>query len=193
MLTPDHSTDDEIAWRIAIALALALPNPPDWARWAAGWTAPCTCDPYRGDDGFGSRMYHNSKCIDPGALAERGHLALRERRYIEARATPVPAPWDVDAYLADCARRQVEPGPMPSLEWTGPDGFGWSARRVDRGIYVEFFDSAEAFAGWQSWDNVMDWYTTADWDETHSAKVPLAVSARIVTLATAAAEARGGT
>lgn len=38
---------------------------------------------------------------------------------------PVPAPWDADAYRADCARRGVDPGPLPSLEHDNPTGYEW--------------------------------------------------------------------
>lgn len=32
-------------------------------------------------------------------------------------AAPIPDPSDAAAYLADCTRRCVEPGPSPSLAW----------------------------------------------------------------------------
>lgn len=36
-----------------------------------------------------------------------------------ADSAPVPDPLDADAYLADCRRRGVEPGPLPALSWAG--------------------------------------------------------------------------
>ena len=39
---------------------------------------------------------------------------------------PVPDPSDGAAYLADCARRGVEPGPLPSLEYRPDAGLWWA-------------------------------------------------------------------
>ncbi|MGL4809237.1 MAG: hypothetical protein ACRC4O_10880 [Giesbergeria sp.] len=87
---------DPRAWRVAIALALALPEPPDWALWAAG------------------RMRSS-----PGRAADT--------------AIP-PAPWDAAAYLADCARRGVEPGPLPSQHGRTASGLRWLAK-VDEVLF----------------------------------------------------------
>ena len=103
------------AWRVAAALALACEL--DWGRWAAGWTAQCTCEPYRGRDGKGSRLYHNDRCISESAMDERGIADSARDPYVEHRATPVADPSDAAAYLADCARRGVEPGPLPAREY----------------------------------------------------------------------------
>ncbi len=40
----------------------------------------------------------------------------------------IPDPSDAEAYRADCARRGVDPGPMPALEYVGDgDGVEWLA------------------------------------------------------------------
>lgn len=102
-------TDTNItAWRVAAALALACGL--DWGRWAAGLTADVRMVPFRYDDGF---PVCEGWCLwpDDGACP----LYVSEA---EARAHAVPDPSDGAAYLADCARRGVEPGPLPSLEYT---------------------------------------------------------------------------
>jgi hypothetical protein len=86
-----------LPWRIAAALARE--SGLDWARWAYGETST-NCPPgFQYDGGTYNGI--------PGWLP-----------------TPVPDPSDAEAYRADCARRQVEPGPMPALEHVG-DGVEW--------------------------------------------------------------------
>lgn len=89
--------------------------------------------------------------------------------------TPVPAPWDADAYRADCWRRNVEPGPLPSLSWTGEDGFGWRVIRTG----VVFYAWADHIATWDPDDDVLAFVSA----------YPRELVARIVTLATAAKRA----
>jgi hypothetical protein len=64
--------------------------------------------------------------LDWGAWA---HDAMRtwsdEEWFRTKRHEPVPDPSDAEAYRADCARRGVEPGPMPALSGVGDDVF-WS-------------------------------------------------------------------
>lgn len=88
-----------IARRVAAALALACGL--DWGRWAAGLTADrCTCGLARvAGDAATNKLSHCSPCgvYDP--------------------PTPVADPFKVEAYLADCARRGVEPGPLPTMRY----------------------------------------------------------------------------
>lgn len=79
---------DPRSWRVATALAHVTGL--DWARWAKGVCNCCRSMCCRG------RICHTCK----GDACD-----------------PVPAPWDTDAYLADCRRRGVEPGSLPSLTW----------------------------------------------------------------------------
>lgn len=185
-------TPDPRAWRVAIALALALPEPPDWARWASGETADprpatwwCTGCERDGAPDFGAHVPTWSTraycrvCID-----DVSDPTMRPN----GSPTPVPAPWDVPAYLADCARRGVEPGPLPSLEWTGPDGFGWKVCTSEGGSpYVEFTWCGDDVASWVSMFDEVEFYT----DEDGRARVSFSREfvGRIVTLATAAAKA----
>lgn len=120
---------DPRAWRVAIALALALPEPPDWALWASGETADprpatwwCTRCEREGRPDFGAHV---------PTWSTRAYCRVCIDEYVDptmkpaGSPTPVPAPWDVPAYLADCARRQVEPGPLPSLEYVPTTGLWW--------------------------------------------------------------------
>lgn len=121
-------TDTNItAWRVAAALALACGL--DWGRWAAGLTADVRMVPFRYDDGF---PVCEGWCLwpDDGACP----LYVSEA---EARAHAVPDPSDGAAYLADCARRGVEPGPLPSLEYGRcGDRVWWAVFNEHRGLSV---------------------------------------------------------
>ncbi|MBK8129125.1 MAG: hypothetical protein IPK53_09365 [bacterium] len=75
------------AWRVAAALALACNL--DWGRWVAGRDGWC------GRRTCPPDLDGQCRCASP----------------------PVADPSDVDAYLADCARRGVEPGPLPAREY----------------------------------------------------------------------------
>jgi hypothetical protein len=88
-----------------------------------------------------------------------------------------PRPWDADVYRADCARRQVEPGPLPSLEWTGPDGLGWSVHAYGGRITISFRRGSFDLATWRADAEALVWHDTS---------VPLDVVARIVRLSIAA-------
>ncbi len=162
------------AWRVAAALALACGL--DWGRWAAGLTAepePRTIDPWT-----------TMPCDACGCE----HQATRSRTKIarvflcgacEAvgatgwTATPVADPSDVDAYLDDCARRGVEPGPLPSLSWTSDDGrVKWSVDGPPTYVLVRVAAVALEYAdgiagrGWypvacRSFGVASDWYGAA--------------------------------
>ena len=90
-----------LPWRIAAALAREL----DWARWAYGETARCDC-------------WTNSRNVHDDGCSQSGKPFVRS-------VVPVPDPSDAEAYRADCARRGVEPGPMPALSFDNPTGYGW--------------------------------------------------------------------
>jgi hypothetical protein len=102
--------------------------------------------------------------------------------------TPVPDPSDAEAYRADCARRGVEPGPMPALAWTGPDGLGWSVASYDG--RVRFAHDAVDVAVWHSSDDAIEWLARPGYAAL-SVDVPREVVARLSALATAAARAMG--
>jgi hypothetical protein len=97
--------------------------------------------------------------------------------------TPVPDPSDAEAYRADCARRGVDPGPMPALSWTGPDGFGWSVASYDG--RVRFARDAVDVAVWHSSDDAVEWLARPGYAAL-SVDVPREVVARVVALATTA-------
>ncbi len=84
------------AWRVAAALALACGL--DWGRWVAGRDGWC------GRRTCPPDLDGQCRCASP----------------------PVPDPSDAAAYLADCARRGVEPGPLPSLEYRPGAGLWWA-------------------------------------------------------------------
>lgn len=88
------------AWRVAAALALACGL--DWGRWARSRRPNPNCDLCWGRggerDGDVPDQWYPCECL-----------------------RPVPDPSDGAAYLADCARRGVEPGPLPSLSWASED------------------------------------------------------------------------
>lgn len=102
---PMTAAHDPQQWRIAVSLGLACGL--DWARWAAGHTGWC------GRPSCPCDFDGQCGCI----------------------SAPVPAPWDADAYRADCARRGVEPGMYPTLSFIAGaatvsvgEGFGGGAR-----------------------------------------------------------------
>ena len=136
------SADDEVAWKVAIALA----GDDDWARWASGQNA---ADAHREE----LRAKLERDAIAAGSSET---WAAREARNWTNGArivpTPVPAPWDVDADLADCARRQVEPGPLPSLEYHAPRerGLGWKVQPSKARILVLFTFDGGTVATWAS-------------------------------------------
>lgn len=123
----------------------------------------------------------------------RGETKPRRRMDIyrrpEDRARPVPAPWDADAYRADCARRQVEPGPMPSLSWTGEDGFGWIVVAYHGAVMITFARYGVTVAAWASDCDDVEWYTEDD--DRCSVNMSREVVGRIFAGATAAAKAMG--
>ncbi|MBK8720581.1 MAG: hypothetical protein IPN32_38610 [Deltaproteobacteria bacterium] len=84
------------AWRVAAALALACNL--DWGRWVAGRDGWC------GRRTCPPDLDGQCRCASP----------------------PVADPSDAAAYLADCARRGVEPGPLPSLEYRPDAGLWWA-------------------------------------------------------------------
>jgi len=89
-------TDDERRqWRIAAALAHACGL--DWGKWAMGLTKPRPYWPGKSESDKWER--------DP--------------------VTPLDDPSDAEAYRSDCARRGVEPGPLPSLSGVTPTGIEW--------------------------------------------------------------------
>ncbi len=102
------------AWRVAAALALACGL--DWGRWARSRRPNPNCDLCWGRggerDGDVPDQWYPCECL-----------------------RPVADPFNVDAYLADCARRGVEPGPLPSLEyWDASTGVFF---RVNAGVRID--------------------------------------------------------
>lgn len=121
------------AARVAVALWAEHEPTRDLAAWARGETAPrphgmCTM-------GVGCREAGACWAIEEG-LAEGCPLVHLQ--------TPVPDPLDVEAYRADCARRGVEPGPLPSLKYDGGSVVRW---RVESTVYIEVGD-AGLFEAW---------------------------------------------
>lgn len=105
------STSDR-AW--AVASALAAETGLGWGLRALGIDVRCSkpsCNAFKWVDG---------RCAWCGT-----------------KPRPVLGPWDADAYLADCARRQAEPGPLPSLFGVS-SGVSWSVDYAD-GIHVVFY------------------------------------------------------
>ena len=90
---------------------------------------------------------------------------------------PVPAPWDADAYRADCARRGVEPGPMPSLHGRTVNGLDWCV-----------FDNAIEFRS-----GTVKWFMRGDELQVTHTVVPITREqwVEIGILATAAKRAMG--
>lgn len=128
------------AWKIAAALAAK--SGLDWGRWASGHPSP------RILEATASEIEHAKWAL---AMHDRGEYNVTPttaRWLAEYRAltpTPVPDPSDVEAYKADCARRGVEPGPLPSLSGVTPSGLRWGAQ----GHRVAFFgEQPGALAVW---------------------------------------------
>ena len=90
---------------------------------------------------------------------------------------PVPAPWDADAYRADCARRGVEPGPLPSLHGRTVNGLDWCV-----------FDNAIEFRS-----GTVKWFMRGDELQVTHTVVPITREqwVEIGILATAAKRAMG--
>lgn len=125
------------AW--AVARELAAEAGLDWAAWARGETlCPTTADEMRAC-GWAVAVHNDYRiggeahtfwlftCGDKATCGEgRTDAIAIAKAFASANGIePVPAPWDADAYRADCARRGVEPGSMPSLEYDNPTGYGW--------------------------------------------------------------------
>ena len=97
-------TDTNItAWRVAAAIAReTIKGVDNWGRWERSKFPDPNCDACWGRggerDGDVPDQWYPCECL-----------------------RPVPDPSDGAAYLADCARRGVEPGPLPSLSWTSDD------------------------------------------------------------------------
>lgn len=119
---------DPRAWNVAISMGLAMRPRLRWAEWAAGWTSPCTCVPEK-KDGI---VRHQEECRGPErlqALQRKFGYSLGMDLWC-ARAIPVPEPWDIEAYKADCARSRscLVPGTLPSLVYRpGPEEPLWWA------------------------------------------------------------------
>ncbi|MBK6920443.1 MAG: hypothetical protein IPH07_23790 [Deltaproteobacteria bacterium] len=126
--TPVHTLSNITAWRVAAALALACGL--DWGRWAVGLTAEIPTTPGLDCDeccGWGGYTDHLS---DQWYSCSRGCATPADRARV-----PVSDPSDADAYRADCARRGVEPGPLPSLEhWGAKTGVFF---RVNAGVRID--------------------------------------------------------
>ena len=101
---------NERAYRRALALAHACGL--DWAAWAMGTTVRC---PRERDDFYGNTWGYFD-----------GRVAWCRR--CDQASTPIPVPARIEdlhaPYLADCERRGVAPGPLPSLEHNA-DGVAW--------------------------------------------------------------------
>jgi hypothetical protein len=114
-----------LPWRIAAALALE--SGLDWARWAYG-DYYCDCD-------TGAMIAPGVKYTD-GQAVVCPTCGLAWQVSCDAESDPyvltdfdlcIADPSDAEAYRADCRRRGVEPGPMPALEYLGPD-VSWRVR-----------------------------------------------------------------
>lgn len=126
--------------RVAVALWGEHEPTHDLARWARGETAPrpertvgpwsrITCDAC-GCDYQATRFRALTRsaflCDRCDALGLQGWVP-----------TSVPDPLDVEAYRADCARRGVEPGPLPSLAYVDDRvEWGWFGSGRQRHVYV---------------------------------------------------------
>lgn len=158
------------AW--AVAAALAAESGLDWAAWARGETIipPCL---YCGEPAVGTDEDGEQTCGDEcsAVLTADDFCAV----------TPVPAPWDADAYRADAARRGVEPGPMPSLEYD--DGrTRWSVKCWNEEQLEVIVECGRAR---------LSWWTDGSTIVTSLWCMNLDDLARAVTLATAAKRAMG--
>ena len=185
------ATHDLASWRVATALAAETGL--DWAAWARGETlCPTTADEMRAC-GWAVAVHNDYRiggeahtfwlftCGDKATCGEgRTDAIAIAKAFASANGIdPVPAPWDADAYRADAARRGVGPGPMPSLSWTGEDGFGW--RVCSGGVSFHDGDPVGEAVAWFNGKSVRFY---AD-----SIEHTLDTLARIVTLTTAAKRA----
>lgn len=119
------------SWRIAAALALA--EGLDWGRWAKGLTAPIAESPEDYCPTCGGRC---DECggwggiTDP--LSDQAYPCPHACRSPRERSqVVVDDPSDVEAYKADCACRNVEPGPLPALHHNGAVSWEVGTRRTD--------------------------------------------------------------
>lgn len=103
--------NDPKQWEIAAALAAKCGL--DWGRWALGLTA------HEGKCGHCIHKAHSGMCS-----GRNGGTAYPCPCFHGCTTGPVAEPWDAEAYKADCARRGVEPGPLPSLRYRG-NGVRW--------------------------------------------------------------------
>lgn len=173
------TTHDPRAWRVAIALGLE--SGLDWSRWASGeYTRRLACGSCDAPK-TKSTWSCSETVVNPKTKRKRRCGGVS--RYDSP--IPVPTPWDADAYLADVARRGVEPGPLPSLSWTGPDGFGW---RVDT-PFVAFLWNQRIVTIFDGEDDAMEWEPIEVPPRT--AIYPRDLVGRIFSGATAAAKAVG--
>lgn len=119
-----------------IAAALARHLGIDCGLWAFGETAEptwqhsiCGRKGVRVEHAPRDATVYCRECIDVfvslGSLPDGFMIPMNTE---PATPVPVPDPLDVEAYLADCARRGVEPGPLPALSWEG-EGVRWSVVR----------------------------------------------------------------
>lgn len=116
--------------RVAVALWAEHEPTQDLARWARGETAPLQntpspehvdCEQCRGWGGYRDPYVD----YDAWHRCECGCPTPQERSRV-----PVPDPLDVEAYKADCARRCVDPGPLPSLDYAD-ERVRWWWRQAD--------------------------------------------------------------
>lgn len=82
-------------WPVAIAIGLVLNM--GWAKWASG------------------RMPERCPACDGGCLGDWVIDDACACCYCGTAISPVPAPWDADAYAADCALWDEDPERMPSV------------------------------------------------------------------------------
>lgn len=131
------------AWtpRARVAVALAGEAGHDWARWALGLTAPPQCSVCFG-------VGHPA--LYDGTSNDRLRGCLKPLDCAVSQPTPVPDPLDTAAYLADCERRGVAPGPLPSVEWYSSDEpLAWQVCpcgniRIECGaITAQWYDDAD--------------------------------------------------
>jgi hypothetical protein len=111
-----------LPWRIAAALARE--SGLDWARWAYG-EYYCDCD-------TDAMIVPGVEYID-GQAVVCPTCGLAWQVSCDTDSDPyvltdfdlgIPDPSDAESYRADCARRGVDPGPMPALEYVG-EGVEW--------------------------------------------------------------------
>lgn len=138
----EHSEEDHSngcttrCWPLpwSVAAAIALLSGLDWGFAASGRTRECA-------PGF---CLPAEFCGDgsPGDISDGW----------DAFFAPIN-PSDAEAYLRDCARRGVEPGPLPSLSWTGPDLIGWSVSETSEGVRVAFTFRGHPMFVWHAIDD----------------------------------------